>query len=175
MGECFSTTLPRYQGQRVFIQPDRKLQERHQRSVDTSIPNPRDVQTSNDCDYTGGPEARSGAELGHDRRSATTIHSHLGVITSNESCPYLRTKTIGAAINNIDGNKLRTTEWTQRNLDTTRQQHWISTNNKSCFSNPTQAVHTLLNWFKANVTERDVKAIKYIESLNQPTELAEAI
>ena len=29
--------------------------------------------------------------------------------------------TVGVAINNIDGNKLRNAEWIQRHLDTTRQ------------------------------------------------------
>ena len=86
--------------------------------------------------------------------------------------------TVGAAINNIDGNKFRTAEWAQRHLDTTRQQHWISTKstiNSSYFSNPTKAIHTLLNWFEAIVTESYVKAIKYIESLNQPMKLAESV
>ena len=86
--------------------------------------------------------------------------------------------TVGAAINNIDGNKFQTTEWAQRHLATAHQQHWISTKttiNSSYFSNPTKAVQTLLNWFEANVTESYVKAIEYIKSLNQKMELTESI
>ena len=32
-----------------------------------------------------------------------------------------------------------------------------------------------MNWFQADVTEEDVKNIPYIDSLNEPTELVEAI
>ena len=81
----------------------------------------------------------------------------------------------GVHVNNIDGNSVRNTKDTQRYLAPTRQQKWISTKNSSVFSNPTQAVHTLMNWFQAKVTEEDVKAIPYIDSLNQTTELAQAI
>ena len=78
-------------------------------------------------------------------------------------------------VNNIDGNSYRNTEETQRFLASKRQQKWISIKISSVFSNPTQAVHTLMNWFQAEVTENDVKAIPYISSLNQTTELAQAI
>ena len=70
---------------------------------------------------------------------------------------------------------MQDTKEAQRYLVLKRQQHWISTKNSGVFDNLIQAVHTLMNWFKADVTERDVKVIQYIESLNQPTELVEAI
>ena len=56
--------------------------------------------------------------------------------------------------------------------------HWICTKGSSIssyFIIPTKAVHTLFNWFKAEVTENDVKAMNYIESLKQPMKLAKSI
>ena len=84
--------------------------------------------------------------------------------------------TKGVAINNIDGNKYKSADWVQRHLATTRKDHWIctkGTSTSSYFSNPKKVVHTLFNWFKANVTDSEVKAIKYIKSLKQPMDLAE--
>ena len=78
----------------------------------------------------------------------------------------------GINVNNIESDSNRNTEETQRFLALKRKQKWISIKNSSVFSNPTQAVYTLMNWFQAEVTENDVKAIPYIGSLNQTTELA---
>ena len=105
MGEYFSTTLPRYQGQRGFIQLDRKSQERHQRTVVTSIPNPRDVQlhqpaiTPEDLQ----PAAVPNLAMINVQRQLFTAFMQLPAMNP---APINEQTTVGAAINNIDGNKL---------------------------------------------------------------------
>ena len=72
------------------------------------------------------------------------------------------------AINNTDGDKYKSVAWAQLNVVTTSEDHWICTKGagtSSYFSNPKKAVHTLFNWFKADVTDSDLNAIKYIDSL----------
>ena len=83
-----------------------------------------------------------------------------------------------AAINNIDGNKYKSAAWAQLNLATTRKDNWICTKGtgiSSYFSNPKKAVHTLFNWYKKDVTDSNLNAIKYIDSLKQPMQLAESV
>ena len=83
-----------------------------------------------------------------------------------------------AAINNTDGNKYKSATWAQLYLTPTRKDNCICTKGTSIssyFSNPKKAVHTLFNWFKADVKDSDLNAINYIESFKQPMELAESI
>ena len=83
-----------------------------------------------------------------------------------------------AAINNTDGNKYKSAAWAQLNLATMREDNWICTKGtgiSSYFSNPKKPVHTLFNWFKADVTDSNLNATKYIDSLKQPMELIESI
>ena len=92
--------------------------------------------------------------------------------------PFETQPQAAAANNNTDVNKFQSTNWAQINLATTREDHWIctkGTGTSSYFSNPKKAVHTLFNWFKADVTDSDLNAIKYIDSLKQPMQLAEFI
>ena len=83
-----------------------------------------------------------------------------------------------AAINNTDGNKYKSADWAQLNLATTRKDNWICTKGTSIssyFSHPKNAVHTLFNWYKKNVSDSDLNNIKFIDSLKQPMQLAESV